>query len=109
MEYVKLSESEQRYGKRELLQSQIEILSIMKRYQKFKELRKQELALKGILRRKISEFAEEIKIIDKVLPKAHVERTEEEKEKVVVNAKKRRDLEAEINDIKRKIERLQED
>ena len=81
---------------------------IMKRYQRYKELRKQELALKGILRRKITEIMEEIKIADRVLPHVKAEKTEEER---ITNfpVKKRRDLETEIEDIKRKILRLQEE
>jgi len=107
MEYVKINVSEQVYAKKELLYSQMEMLTIMKRYQKFKELRKQELALKSILKRKIMEMNEEIKIADRVLPKAKTERTDEEKERVMLAVKGRRTFESEIDEIKRKIERLQ--
>lgn len=106
MEYVKILDSEKTYAKKTLLMSQMETLSIMKRYQKYKELRRQELALKSILKRKIGEINEEIKIIDRTLPRMK-EKTEEE-EKITITPKKRRDLEAEIEEIKRKIERLQE-
>lgn len=107
MEYVKILPSEQTYAKKDLLHSQMEILNVMKRYQRFKELRKQELALKGILKRKIAEVTEEVHVLDKALPRAPVERPEEEKTRFMVPVKKKRDLEAEIEEIKRKIERLQ--
>lgn len=107
MEYVKLIASEQVYAKKELLMSQMEMLSIMKRYQKYKELRKQELALKSILRRKILEINEEMRLIDRLLPKTKTERIEEDTAKLATRSVKRRDLEAEIEEIKRKIERLQ--
>lgn len=109
MEYVKLIASEQGYAKRELLLSQMEILSIMKRYQKYKELRKQELALKSILRRKINEINEEVRLLDKTLPRATKEKREEETLSIVGKVVKRRDLESEIEEIKRKIQRLQEE
>lgn len=109
MEYVSLSPSEQNYSKKELLVTEMEILNVMKRYQKYKELRKQELALKSILRRKIIEVQEEIRLLDKILPKVHIEKTEEETAKITSHVVKRRDLESEIEEIKRKIERLQEE
>lgn len=108
MEYVKIISSEQIYSKKELLMAQMEMLSIMKRYQKYKELRKQELALKSMLKRKIAEINEEITIIDRTLPRMK-EKTEEEKTKSIVAVKKRSDLESEIEEIKRKIQRLQEE
>ena len=108
MEYVKLTASEQAYSKKELLMSQMETLNIMKRYQKYKELRKQELALKSILKRKIGEVREELSVIDRSLPRMK-EKTEEDNQVIRIPIKKRHDLESEIEEIKRKIERLQQD
>ncbi|MEK6858764.1 MAG: hypothetical protein AABX53_02530 [Nanoarchaeota archaeon] len=108
MEYVKLTASEQAYSKKELLMSQMETLNIMKRYQKYKELRKQELALKSILKRKIGEVREELSVIDRSLPRMK-EKTEDDNQITKVPVKKRHDLEFEIEEIKRKIERLQQD
>lgn len=108
MEYVKLTSSEQAYSKKELLMSQMETLNIMKRYQKYKELRKQELALKSILKRKIGEVREELAVVDRSLPRMK-EKTEEDVQIAKTPIKKRHDLEFEIEEIKRKIERLQQD
>ncbi len=107
IEYVKLEPSEQVYGKKHLLSSQIELLSIIKRYQKFKDLRKKELSLKALLRRTITELNEEIKIIDASLPKIKEQKTEEESFKMLNTAKKRKDIETEILEIKRQLEKLQ--
>lgn len=107
MEYVKLISSEQVYAKKELLMSQMEILSIMKRYQKYKDLRKQELALKSMLRRKVLEINEELRLLDRLLPRTRIEKIEVDTAKLATRSVKRRDLEAEIEEIKRKIERLQ--
>ena len=107
MEYVKINPEEQKSAQRTLLQSQIEILTIAKRYQKFKELRKRELTLKAALRRKVTELHEEIKIIDMALPNLKTRSPETEKAKAVSGMKERSDLESEIGEIKRKLERLQ--
>lgn len=106
MEYIKILETEISYAKKELLYSEMETLSILKRYQKYKELRRQELALKNLLRKKITEIQEEIKIVDRSMPHMPVERSNEDKEKMVLTAKKKRDIESEIDEIKRKIDRL---
>ena len=106
-EYVKLEPSEHFYGKKHLLYSEMEILTIIKRYQKYKELRKKELSLKGMLRRAITELEEHVKILDSALPKIKLQHTEEEKFKVVESAKKRNDLETEILEIQQQISRLQ--
>ena len=107
MEYIKINPEEQKYAQKTLLQSQIEILTITKRYQAFKQLRRREIMLKGALRRKVSELHEELKIIDRALPRMRHQPSELQKAKTGVIGKKRSDLESEINEIKRKLERLQ--
>ena len=106
MEYIQLDPSEQLFGKRSLLQSQMDLLNIIKRYQRYSLLRKEELALKVLLRKKINELWEEIKHLEKVLP--HVKHIKEQKtiEKKVL-PKKRSELELEIEEISRKLETLQ--
>ena len=107
MEYVNLTAEEQTFAKKHLLHTQMEILSIMKRYQSYKKLRKLELALKSLLRKKITEVNQEVEIIDRVIPHVKkMDRPQEEKEKILAGAQKRDNLELEIEEIKRKIERL---
>ena len=108
MEYVGITPSEQLAGKKNLLRSQMEILSIVRRYQKYKQYRKEELALKSIFRKKILEVNEEFKIIERLMPRTHVEqRIEQANKNLEISAKKKYDLEAEIEEIRRKLESLQ--
>ena len=107
MEYVQISPEEQKFAQKTLLESQIEILTIAKRYQKYKQLRKQELTLKGALRRKVTELNEEIKILDRALPNLKHHSPETDKAQAISSVKNRSDLESEISEIKRKLERLQ--
>lgn len=107
MEYIRLDVSEQLAGKRDMLYSQMEILSIMKRYQKYKLLRKEELALKSLFRKKVTELEEELKLLDKLIPRQHMPKIEPETAKLKLAEKTKFDLEAEIESIKRKLEQLQ--
>lgn len=107
MEYVHITPEEKNYAQKNLLQSQIGILTIMKRYQAYKQLRKKELMLKGALKRKITEMHEELKILDRALPSVRHTNPEKDKAKALATGKKRSDLESEIIDIKHKLERLQ--
>ena len=105
MEYVKLDPSEQIYGKKHLLHSQMEILYIMKRYKEFTKLRKLELKLKTLLKKKVSEVKEETKLLETILPK--VKHADSEEKTLRDYPKKRSDLEDEIDDIRRKLAELQ--
>ncbi len=105
MEYVKLDPSEQIYGKKQLLHSQMEILDIMKRYKEFTKLRKLELKLKTLLKKKVSEVKEETKLLETILPK--VKHTDPEEKTLRDYPKKRSDLEDEIDEIRRKLAELQ--
>ena len=105
IEYVKLNQAEKTFGKKNLLRSELEILNILKRYQIYKKLRKEEHALKTLLRKVIKEVREEIEKLDDLLPKtqddlfrsADLSRPQ----------KARKDLEEEIEEIKHRIDALQ--
>jgi len=47
MEYIKLDPSEQAYGKKNLLYCEMELLTILKRFKKYKQLRKEEFTKKN--------------------------------------------------------------
>jgi len=105
MEYVGIDSSKQVYGKKNLLYCQMGMLTILKKLRAYKKLRKQEFALKKILKRKIKELQETLKHLETILPE-----TKHEKFKGVkfsTAPKKRKDLEAEIEKIKNKIAELQ--
>lgn len=81
----------------------MEILNIIKRYQKYQQLRKLELKIKMALKKKIKETREEIALLDQALPKTKYQTTE--KINKVYN-KKRQTLENEIDEIREKLKSL---
>ncbi len=104
VEYIGLDSSKQTYGKKNILYCQMEILTILQKIKSYKKLRKGEFALKRILRKKVEEVQETLKNLEKILPE-----TKQDKFKAVrINKtqKKRKDLEFEIEEIKRKISEL---
>jgi hypothetical protein len=107
MEYFKLEAQERITGKENLLYSQMEILSILKKYQEYKKLRTQELSLKTALKRYIKLLNEEVEILDKALPHVKFERIREEPKVRASTENKNRSLEIQIDDLKRKIQNLQ--
>jgi len=102
-EYVLLKNSEKISGAKNLLHSQVSLLNSVKYIQEYNRLRTEELAIKILLKKKIAELEDELNILEKVIPKVK-EKTEGEEKKVSV--KKRIDLETEIEEIRRKIEKL---
>ena len=105
MEYVKLDYSEKIGGQKDILNSEVLLLDTIKRSQNYKELRKEELAAKILLKKKALEAIDQIKVLKKVLPKTHTQEKEEPEKRT--NKERRQDLELEIDEILRKIERLQ--
>jgi hypothetical protein len=108
VEYVRLEYNEKVYGQKVLLLSQVEIINIIKRFQKYKELRSQELTLKVNLSVKLGELKEMVKLFEKVLPKTNYQEEEKEvRELLVKEEKKTSTLEDELEQLKAKISRLQ--
>lgn len=104
MRYVKVDSSEQVYGKKNLLYSEMEILTLIQHIRAYKKLRTDELALKILLKKKSEEITAELKVLDSLLPKEKYEKEESPEQKVV--GKQRQDLELEIAEIQRKIATL---
>ncbi len=107
-EYIRLSRPEKIYGEKNLLKAQMEILRLIKSFEKYKSLRKEELNLKILLKTKIDETQEKIKLLDTLLPKVKDKRflVKQEKESPL-SLKKRLSLEQQIEFIRKKIESLQ--
>ena len=61
-EYIKLTYPEAVYGKKNLLHSQLGLLTSVKRVEEFKKLRSQELKLKIELKRKLEEAKESLNL-----------------------------------------------
>ena len=102
-EYVKLSAPEIFFSKKNLLQSQIESLNVLKRFKEYQRLRREEFVLKVALKSKIDEAKNLLLLLNKLLP---VTSLKEEYEKDDSFRKAKLSLEEEIEYIKRKLERL---
>ncbi len=101
-EYVKLSYAEKKYGEKNLLQSQLQLLNSIKHLKEYKKLRKQELLLKIKLKEKVIETIDELKMLDKRLPKVQPKHKISRKEN-----KENLSLENELEKIKNKLKALQ--
>lgn len=106
MEYVRLSHSEEIFGQKNLLSAQIDCLNLVKKFGEYNKIRQQETAAKIFLKRKVAEAMDELKILEKLMPKVKDE-SNESNEIDKPAQKKRQSLELEIEEIRRKIERLQ--
>ena len=101
-EYIKLNALERTHGERNLLESQLSLLSAIKILKNYKEQRKKELLLKIELKNKILETLEYLKVLEKSLPRAHIVDKEESATKESFS------IEKQLEDIRRKIEKLKE-
>ena len=106
MEYLKLDPSEQQYGKKHLLNSEMGVLNMIRRSTEFNKLRKVELELKNLFKKKINEINLDMEELDKILPKMKIEQVREVKVKDGSYRKKREELEVEIEEIKQKLSLL---
>ena len=101
---MKVEVPEQNYAKRNMLYVQMEFLTSLKRLKAYKALREVETDLKVMLKKKLDEISDELKVLDKLLPK---EKDHSLPDAEKATRKKREDFELEIQEIRRKIERLQ--
>lgn len=107
-EYVRVSAQEKVFGDNHLLQSQLELLSLVQSFKKYKELRLNELTLKVGLKAKLEELKGLVESLENMLPMAgyHEERQDKTEHKVE-KRKENLGLQEEIERIRRKIARLQ--
>jgi predicted phage gp36 major capsid-like protein len=105
IEYIRLGPSQQTYGKKNLLHCEMELLNTIKTYQRYKKIKKETKALKSLLRRTVTELYEELKTLDSLLP--HTKHNTSRPFQIDKTQRKRKDLEDEIDEIKRKISELQ--
>ncbi|MDP3881406.1 MAG: hypothetical protein Q8Q31_00825 [Nanoarchaeota archaeon] len=107
-EYIRLSRPENIYGERNLLKAQMEILKLIKAFEEYKRLRKEEFTLKILLKTKIEETKNNIKLLESLLPKADKKMfmPSEQPKANIRSIKKRLSLEQEIQAIKKKLEAL---
>lgn len=91
-------------GKKHLLYAEMEVLTSLKKYNNYKKLRKEELALKSLLKKVILEMKKEMETITQYVPNIKVKELSAETIKTVPG--KRDSLEQEIQDIRKKIAML---
>jgi len=105
VEYVRMEPSQQIYGKRNLLHCEMELLNTIKTYQRYKKIRKETKALKALLKRVITELHEDLETLDSLLPQT--KHNTSQPFQINKTQRKRKELEEEIDDIKRRIAELQ--
>jgi|SRR3989344_534948 len=91
-------------GKKHLLYSEMNILESLKRYQNYKKFRKEELALKNLLKKVINDMKKEMEIIVQYIPEIKVKESSAEAIRTI--PVKRDALEEEIQKIRKKIAML---
>ena len=79
IEYVKVTPTERMSGETNLLQTQLNLVTMLKQYQEYENLRKEELFLKIELKKKLGETKEFLDILSKSLPESKF--LEEQKKK----------------------------
>lgn len=110
-EYVRLSYPEKLFGEKNLLYTELELLTSTKRITTYRKLRKKELLLKIAVKTKIKEVLLAMKELDKMLPTAHLPRKKkvEEKKKMdkeIQEEMKETGIEAELQAIRDKLASL---
>ena len=91
-DYVKIGASEMVYGEASLLQSQLNLINLLKQYREYEKLRNEELVLKIKLKKNVGEARESLDKLSKILPES----------KFLEKRKKEEELQEEITE---KIER----
>ncbi|HKL23622.1 MAG TPA: hypothetical protein VJ895_02620 [Candidatus Nanoarchaeia archaeon] len=116
--HIRLDYLEARKGKTELLSSQMNLLKIIQIINKYKELRMQELENKKNIQLKLKQTNNNIKKLQKLLPKYKIPKIlesvmEKEENKVLEDKKEikiesKNTLESQVKEIQEKLKSLQE-
>jgi hypothetical protein len=104
-EFVRISHPERIYGKSNFLQSQLEMLNLIKNFRSFKKFRKEEFVLKVALKSKIGETLELIESLNKKLPKIIVSDMKESK-KISKKNEGKISVQEEMEELQRKLVEL---
>ena len=104
-EYVQLQQPEIVYGQKNLLESQLGMLSVSKRFKEYQRLRREELVLRIALKNKIEETKRLLDELDKMLPKTKISYQKPIMPGLAIK-KGKTSLEQEIDFIKAKLAKL---
>ena len=103
VEYIKFSNQDKNFGERDFLQSQLELLNIIKRLNKYKDLRKHELLLKVALKSKLDKIIHSLSVLDKILPRIKFQKDDVAGKIPIFKTTSNFSLEQEVELIKRKL------
>ena len=103
-QFVGLNPSQVISGKKHLLYAEMEILTSLQKYERYKKLRKEEIAVKALLKKVITEMRKEMDIIIQYMPQIKVGSSSAEA--IKGTTAKRDTLEDEIQSLRRKIAML---
>jgi uncharacterized protein involved in exopolysaccharide biosynthesis len=105
--HIKFEFGEAINSKRELLSSQMNLIKVIQKIKKYKELRKSELSNKASLKSKLREIELMMKNLRENLPKTRMPKEEREEVKInIIEKSKNENLEAELKEIKERLARL---
>src|SRR3989344_5801755 len=79
-EYIRLSEDEITYAKKNLLTTEFESLKTLKNLQNYKELRNSELLLKISLKTSLDSLQQQLALLDKLLPHSSWKKPKEQED-----------------------------
>lgn len=102
-EYIRLSKTEKIYSQKNSLLGQLALLNSLKHYHTYKEIRKEELMLKILLKKHLEEAKQSIELLNALLPKTQ-ENLIFEKENP--HRERKISLEQEIDSIKQRLKFL---
>lgn len=105
-EYIRLSKDEVTYVQKVFLQSQLEMIDVMKRHRNFLKARNEEFMLKITLKNKVEEVMKNIELLEKVLPKTSIKIKKSNESASIEYDNENLSLEQEIQLIKKKLEKL---
>ncbi|MEK6914502.1 MAG: hypothetical protein AABW83_02520 [Nanoarchaeota archaeon] len=103
--HIKLDYENALESKKSLLSSEIGLLEILKRVKSYRNFRSKELGYKDKLRLELNKFRKKIEEIQKSLPSEYY-KVDKRKNKDRKVFKRDRDLEEELNEIKKKLSKL---
>lgn len=105
MRYIKLDYEDALESKKSLLNSEISLLEILRKVKSYRNFRMKELSFKDKLKMELNKLNKKIEELQKSLPSEYSKVDKRKnKEKKVFN--RDRDLEDELNEIKKKLARL---
>lgn len=106
--HIRMDQEEVISAKREILHSQINTLHLIKKLRNYKILRKKELNLRTKLKQEMGFLKSKINLIISTMPKEASERPVRELKKSPVKNKEKinNDIQNELEEIKKKLERL---